>query len=88
MAWRIELTETATRQLRKLDRSEAKRITTFLRDRIGMLDDPRSTGNALTGPLGNYWRYRVGDYRIICDIRDKVLVILVIAIGNRKEIYR
>jgi mRNA interferase RelE/StbE len=88
LAWRIELTETATRQLRKLDRSEAKRITTFLRDRIGMLDDPRSTGNALTGPLGNYWRYRVGDYRIICDIRDKVLVILVIAIGNRKEIYR
>ena len=88
MAWRIELTETARRQLRRLDRSEAKRITTFLRDRLATTHDPRSTGKALTGPLGSYWRYRVGDYRIICDIQDQALVIMVIAVGSRKDVYR
>ena len=89
MAWRIELTETAAKQLRKLDKHEARRITTFLRERLERAEDPRSTGKALTGPqLGTYWRYRVGGYRIICEIRDRVLVILVIAIGNRKVIYR
>ena len=89
MAWRIELTATAAKQLGKLDKSEAKRITTFLRERLETIDDPRSTGKALTGPqLGTYWRYRVGDYRIICDIQDKVLVVLVIEIGNRRDVYR
>ena len=89
MAWRIELTTTAAKQLRKLDKGEAKRIATFLRERLGTTDDPRSTGKALTGPqLGTYWRYRVGDYRIICDIQDQVLVILVIAVGNRRDVYK
>lgn len=89
MVWRIELTAGAKKQLAKLDRSEAKRITTFVRERLATLEDPRSTGKALTGPtLGAYWRYRVGDYRIICDIQDGVLVILVIDIGHRKEVYR
>ena len=89
LVWRIELTAGAKRQLAKLDRSEAKRITTFVRERLATLDDPRSTGKALTGPrLGTYWRYRVGDYRLICDIQDGALVILVIDIGNRKSIYR
>jgi mRNA interferase RelE/StbE len=72
-----------------LDQSEAKRITTFLRQRLATLDDPRSTGKALTGPqLGIYWRYRVGDYRIICDIQDRALCILVIEVGNRRDVYR
>ena len=89
MAWRIELTATAARQIGKLDKSEAKRITTFLRQRLATLDDPRSTGKALTGPqLGAYWRYRVGNYRIICDIQDGSLCALVIEVGNRREIYR
>src|SRR5512143_502334 len=89
LAWRIELTATATRQLRKLDRTEAKRITTLLRQRLATLDDPRSAGRALTGPqLGAFRRYRVGDYRIICDIQDGALCILVIEIGNRREVYR
>jgi mRNA interferase RelE/StbE len=83
------LTATAVKQIGKLDRSEAKRITTFLRQRLTTLDDPRSTGKALTGPqLGAYWRYRVGDYRIICDIQDDVLCILVIEVGNRRDVYR
>lgn len=89
MAWRIELTATAAKQISKLDKSEAKRITTFLRQRLATLDDPRSTGKALTGPdLSAFWRYRVGDYRIICDIQDATLCILVIEVGNRREVYR
>ena len=89
MAWRIELTATAVKQISKLDKNEAKRITSFLRQRLATLDDPRSTGKALTGPqIGAYWRYRVGDYRIICDIQDAVLCILVIEVGNRRDIYR
>ena len=89
MVWRIELTETAAKQISKLDKGEAKRITAFLRQRLATLTDPRSTGKALTGPqLGSYWRYRVGDYRIICDIQDGKLCVLVIEIGNRREIYR
>ncbi|WP_420962409.1 type II toxin-antitoxin system RelE family toxin [Brucella sp. IR073] len=67
---------------------EAKRITTFLRTRILPLSNPRQIGKALKGPkLGTFWRYRVGDFRIICDIQDNRLVILVIEIGNRRDIY-
>lgn len=89
MVWRIELTATAAKQLGKLDKGEAKRITNFLRQRLSTADDPRSTGKALTGPaLGTYWRYRLGDYRIICDIQDGALCILVIELGNRREVYR
>lgn len=89
MAWRIELTATAVKQLGRLDKAEAKRITTFLRQRLATLDDPRSTGKALTGPqLGTYWRYRAGDYRIICDIQEGALCILAIEMGNRRDIYR
>lgn len=89
MVWRVELTATAVKQLGKLDRTDSKRIIAFLRERIATLDDPRSTGRALTGPqLGAYWRYRVGDYRIICEIQDSALCVLVIQIGNRREVYR
>lgn len=89
MAWKIELTESATKVLAKLDKGEAKRITTFLRQRLATLDDPRSVGKALVGPhFGMYWRYRVRDYRIICDIRDEALCIPVVLIGNRREVYR
>lgn len=89
MAWQIDLTATAVKQLSKLDKNEARRITGFLRERLAPVDDPRSTGKALTGPhLGAYWRYRVGDYRIICDIQDDALRVLVIEIGNRREVYR
>lgn len=89
MVWRIELTGTATKQLGKLDRSDAKRILSFLRERLASHEDPRSLGKALTGPaLGTYWRYRVGDYRLICDIEDSDLRILAIEVGNRKNVDR
>ena len=89
MAWRINLTATATKQLAKLDKGEAKRIAQFLRLRLSVLEAPLSIGKALSGPvLGTYWRYRVGDYRIICAIQDDALCILVIELGKRSEVYR
>ena len=88
MTWRIELTETANKQLAKLDKVEARRITKFLRERLAATDNPRNTGKALSGPLGDLWRYRVGDYRLICEIQDGVLCVLVLKIGNRREVYK
>jgi mRNA interferase RelE/StbE len=89
MAWRIELADSAAKQLRKLDSQVAKRILTFLRDRVSLLDDPRSIGEALRGKqLGDFWKYRVGDWRIIADLDDGVMLITVIRIGNRREVYR
>ena len=74
-----------------IDAAESYSAARFVTDaqRLATLDDPRATGKALSGPqLGTYWRYRVGDYRIICDIKDDTLCILVIELGNRREIYR
>ncbi|MFM9978373.1 MAG: type II toxin-antitoxin system RelE family toxin [Sphingomonadaceae bacterium] len=89
MAWRIEVAGSAAKQLRKLDRQVATRILTFLRDRVAPLDDPRSIGEALRGKdLGDFWKYRVGDWRIIADIDDAVVTITVVQIGNRREVYR
>lgn len=88
MAWKIEYTGTAVKQLRKLDKQIARQIVDFMDERIATLEGPRSTGKALVGPLGGLWRYRVGDYRVICEIRDDTLVTLVVQIGNRREVYR
>ena len=89
MAWTIDYTDTARKRLRKLDKPTARRILDFIDARIAGRGNPRATGKALTGPqLGTYWRYRVGDYRILCDIQDDALRILVIDIGNRREAYR
>ena len=84
MAWTIDYAETAKKQLRKLDQQAARRILDYLDERIANAQNPRDTGKALTGPLGNFWRYRVGEYRIICDIQDGRLRVLVVQIGNRK----
>lgn len=88
MVWTIEYTDTALGQLRKLDRQEARRIVDFMAERIAGLENPRQTGKALTGPLGGFWRYRVGDFRVICEIQDGVMRILVVRLGNRREVYR
>ena len=72
-----------------MDKQIARRITAFLRERVAVLDDPRSIGEALKGSkLGEFWKYRVGDYRIIGSIEDGALRILVVKIGNRREVYR
>jgi mRNA interferase RelE/StbE len=88
LAWQIDYTSTALKQLGKLDKPAAKRIIDFMDERIAALQDPRDTGKALMGAmLGAYWRYRVGDYRVVCDIQDHALCILVIEVGNRKDVY-
>jgi mRNA interferase RelE/StbE len=89
MAWRIEFDRAAERELGKLDPQIAKRILLFLHERVANLDDPRSIGEALKGSrLGDFWKYRVGDYRLISSIEDGALRILVVKIGNRREVYR
>lgn len=89
MAWRIEFDDKAKKDLATLDKAIAKRITTFLRERVAKLGDPRGIGDALKGSrLGAFWKYRVGDYRVIASIEDGALRILVVRIGNRKEVYR
>jgi len=88
LAWTVDYAETAKEQLRKLDKQTARRIVDYMDERITGLDNPRSTGKALTGPLGGLWRYRVGGYRVICDIQDGALRVLVVQVGNRREVYR
>ncbi|MDD3609260.1 MAG: type II toxin-antitoxin system RelE/ParE family toxin [Halothiobacillaceae bacterium] len=89
MAWRIELDPAAQRELSKLDPQIAKRVLVFLHGRVALLDDPRSIGEALKGSrLGELWKYRVGDYRIIASTEDGALRILVVRVGNCREVYR
>jgi mRNA interferase RelE/StbE len=89
MAWKIEFSPAADRELSKLDPQHIRRILKFLHERVAKLDDPRSIGKALQGSaLGEFWKYRVGDYRLICKIEDTRLVVLVLRVGHRKEIYR
>jgi len=89
MAWKIEIDPAVDRELSKIDPQIARRILTFLHGRVAQLDNPRSIGEALKGSkLGEFWKYRVGDWRIIASIEDRVLCILVTRIGNRKDVYR
>lgn len=89
LAWRIEFHPHAEKELSKLDRETARRILRFLRERVATLGDPRSVGEALRGPeVGRFWKYRVGDYRLICDIQDQRVTILVIRVGHRRDVYR
>jgi len=89
LIWTIEFDDAAIKELARLDKPVARRIVKFLRDRVAVLDDPRAIGEALKGSsLGEFWKYRVGDYRIICSIEDSILTILVVRVGNRREVYR
>ncbi|MGD0546963.1 MAG: type II toxin-antitoxin system RelE/ParE family toxin [Terracidiphilus sp.] len=89
MAWRIEYSKDAYREIAKLDLQIAQRIIRFMGERVAKLENPRSIGEALAGSmLGNYWKYRVGDYRIIADIQDSKLCVQVVRLGNRREVYR
>jgi mRNA interferase RelE/StbE len=86
--WRIEITRTAERQIIKLDRPAQRSIQRFLRDRLTPADDPRQWGRPLHGEKRGLWRYRVGDYRLICDIQDEKITVLVLEVGHRKDVYR
>lgn len=89
MPWRIEFADSAARQLRKLDRQTARRLTSFLRERVSVAKDPRSLGAALKGDeLGQFWKFRVGDLRLIAEINDKELRVLIVRRGHRREVYR
>ena len=89
MAWKVSLTPDAQKDLKKLDHQTAQRILKFLFGRVAALDDPRGIGEALKGSkLGDFWRYRVGDYRLLCSLEDAVFVVHVVKIGNRREVYR
>lgn len=85
--WTIEFDPAAQRELDKLDHSIARRISKFLYDRVAKLDDPHKIGERLQGPLSQFWKYRVGDYRIICSVERDRLVVLVLRVGHRREIY-
>jgi mRNA interferase RelE/StbE len=86
--WRIEITRTATKQITKLDRQGQKAILKFLRERLSTAQNPRQWGTALQGDKRGLWRYRVGDYRLICDIQDEKVMVLVLQLGHRKDVYR
>lgn len=87
MTWKIEYLASLKKDIKKLDPQTKKRLRTYLEERIAKLDNPRDVGGALKGSkLGELWRYRVGDYRIICEIKDDVLIILAVKIGHRKEV--
>lgn len=89
MAYSVELAEPADREIAKLDPQQRKRIPKFLHERMAKLEDPRSIGEALHGSrLGEFWKYRAGDHRLICKIEDDRLVVLVLRVGHRKEVYR
>jgi len=88
LAWTVEIADTAERQLRKLDRLARARILDWLDDRIEGCKNPRHFGEPLKGGRAGLWRYRVGDYRVICEIRDTRLVVLALAVGHRREVYR
>lgn len=87
MAWRIEYTQGAKKDLARLDKSMAKRITTFMRERVGATDSPRASGKQLRGVLREFWRFRVGDYRVLCRLEDDRLIVLVVRVGHRRDVY-
>ena len=89
MAWVVEFDPDAIKDLKKLDKQVQARILEFLRERLGPLNNPRELGEAPAGSkLGNYWKYRVGDWRMICDLQDQRIVVRVLRVGNRREVYR
>jgi mRNA interferase RelE/StbE len=89
MAYAVEFSAAADRELGKLDAAQAKRILKFLHDRVAKLDDPRSIGEALRGSrFGELWKYRVGPFRLICKIEDDRLVVLILRVSHRRGLYR
>jgi mRNA interferase RelE/StbE len=88
LAWKVEIAPFAQKQLGKLDKPVARRILGWLDDRIEGCKDPRHFGEPLKGDLAGLWRYRVGDFRIVCEIQDDRLVVLALSVGHRREIYR
>jgi mRNA interferase RelE/StbE len=85
LVWTIEISRTAERQIKKLDGPDQEAIVRFLRDRLKSTDNPRQWGKPLHGDRRGLWRYRVGDFRLICDIRDERIAVLVLEVAHRKD---
>lgn len=88
MAWTIEFETKALKDLKRLDKPDAKRIWSFLKERVATREDPRTLARPLSGQWGQYWRFRVGDYRVVCRLEDESWVVLIVRIGHRKQVYR
>jgi mRNA interferase RelE/StbE len=87
-SWRVEISRSAEKQIQKIDRAAQGSILRFLRERVQAADNPRQWGKPLHGDKGGLWRYRVGDYRLICEIQDERVTVLVVRVGHRKDVYR
>jgi mRNA interferase RelE/StbE len=88
LVWTVKISNVAERQLKKMDRPLQKRILDWLDDRIEGCKNPRHFGEPLKGGYSGFWRYRVGNYRILCDIQDQKVLVLVLTIGHRRQVYR
>lgn len=88
MVWQIEFFPAAAKELRKLDRTIAARIIRTLEERIAPLDDPRTIGSALVGEHAGFWRWRIGDYRVVARIEDERVTVLVVRVVHRRGVYR
>jgi mRNA interferase RelE/StbE len=88
MPWKIEFEPAAQRELDKLDLPIRRRILKFLHERVGKLDDPRRIGERLQGTLSEVWKYRVGDYRLICSLQGDRLLVVILRIGHRRDVYQ
>jgi mRNA interferase RelE/StbE len=87
MTWKIEFSDIADKEIAKLDKPVRKRILNWLDERLTDCDNPRLWGKSLIGLHNEKWRYRVGDYRILCLIKDNIVTITVVSIAHRKEVY-
>ena len=88
MAWTVDYSPAAQGQLNRLGPQMARRIDAFMNERVAPADNPRHIGHPLHGSFGGQWSYRVGDYRVICEIQDDRLVVLVVRVGHRSRVYR
>jgi mRNA interferase RelE/StbE len=88
LVWKIEIARSAEKQIKKLSRPAQNAIVRFLRERLHLADNPRQWGKPLHGDKRGLWRYRVGDYRLICDIQDEKITVLLLGVGHRKDVYR
>ena len=87
MAWKIEFEKNAKKEIKKIDRQAQRVILRFLREKIATNENPRRFGGPLTRNLIGFWKYRIGDYRLICDIQEEKVIVLVLRVGHRRKIY-
>jgi mRNA interferase RelE/StbE len=88
LAWRIEFTPESSRAIRKLGRPDQHRIVAYLEALLVDCENPRQRGKGLTAQFSGFWRYRIGDYRVICKLKDEELIVIVVALGHRSSVYQ